>query len=464
MNVTWDNEPPVADAGPDKTADEGEIVTLDASNSSDPDDGIAAYLWTQTDGVSVTLPDKRAIQPTFAAPDVGPGGDSLLFSLAVTDHHGLQSSDSCIVNVTWDNEPPVADAGPDQTADEGAIVTLDAFGSSDPDDGIAAYFWTQTNGPRISLSDPRVMQPSFAAPQTDIDDTDLTFLLTIEDNLGLRDTDEVRITVSDSGDEALTPSSDEEDEAETEEACLDCPCSGHTCFLGAAASGSSFEKKANFCILFCCVAILMIFFRKKEKKMKRMLIITAFMLTANIMMIPTAIHAQENSFYMGFHGGYASENLDTQALGEKFATPVNLSFDNSWGIQLRGGTVINEYLSAEVMAEYISPFEDGQGDKNVEVEVINVGVNCKAGWPISRHFRPYVTVGAGLMNSREEIRCRDQICKNDEWGMSLRAGIGAEMFISPAVSVSAEGAHLLGLGNTEDMRYTLISLGVNYYF
>lgn len=94
------NDPPTADAGSDQTVDEGATVTLDGSNSSDPDDGIASYQWTQTGGTSVTLSDATASQPTFTTPDVGPEGESLTFELTVTDKGGLLSTDSCVVNVT----------------------------------------------------------------------------------------------------------------------------------------------------------------------------------------------------------------------------------------------------------------------------------------------------------------------------------------------------------------------------
>jgi hypothetical protein len=81
--------PPIANAGPDQTVNEGAMVMLDGSNSSDPDDGIASYLWVQTAGPQVTLTSTTAVQPTFIAPNVGPNGSSLTFQLTVTDNGGL---------------------------------------------------------------------------------------------------------------------------------------------------------------------------------------------------------------------------------------------------------------------------------------------------------------------------------------------------------------------------------------
>jgi hypothetical protein len=93
-------EPPIADAGPDQTVNKLDTVTLDGSNSTDPDHDIATYLWQQTGGISVTLSDATAVQPTFTGPDVEPDGASLTFQLTVTDTIGLDSTDTCIVNVT----------------------------------------------------------------------------------------------------------------------------------------------------------------------------------------------------------------------------------------------------------------------------------------------------------------------------------------------------------------------------
>ena len=195
-------QPPITDAGPDQTVDEGDTVTLDGSNSTDPDDGIFSYLWEQIGGSSVTLSDTTDAEPTFTALEVGENGESLTFELTITDNGGLKTTDTCIVNVidsTGVNQPPTADAGTDQTVDEGDTVTLDATGSSDPGDGIASYLWKQTGGTPVTLSDTTYTMPTFVTPPVDITGTTLTFQLTVTDNGDLENSDEVSVTIDDNG-------------------------------------------------------------------------------------------------------------------------------------------------------------------------------------------------------------------------------------------------------------------------
>ena len=82
------------------------IVTLNGSNSTDPDGSIASYQWSQTAGTPVTLSDATSAMPSFTAPDVNENGETLGFLLTVTDNGGLQATDPCIVNVSWVYDPP----------------------------------------------------------------------------------------------------------------------------------------------------------------------------------------------------------------------------------------------------------------------------------------------------------------------------------------------------------------------
>jgi hypothetical protein len=97
---------PVADAGSDQNEYERNTVTLDASNSFDPDNMIASYFWEQQPGGSpVILSDSTVVKPTFTAPDVGLGGETLVFKVTVTDVDGLESADTTKVDVSNDDCP-----------------------------------------------------------------------------------------------------------------------------------------------------------------------------------------------------------------------------------------------------------------------------------------------------------------------------------------------------------------------
>ena len=62
------NTAPNANAGADQNVNEGALVRLDGSNSSDPDGTIGTFVWTQTAGPVVALSNAAAPQPTVTAP------------------------------------------------------------------------------------------------------------------------------------------------------------------------------------------------------------------------------------------------------------------------------------------------------------------------------------------------------------------------------------------------------------
>jgi hypothetical protein len=186
---TWHiitNSPPVAHIGPDQTVAEKALVTLDASNSTDPDNDIISYAWEQTGGKQVVLSNPNAVTTTFLAPDVDLSGDALTFKLTVADASGLTSIATCIVNITGINDPPTAVAGPDQTVPEGTSVTLDGSGSIDWDDGIAQYEWKQFSGPAVVLTNANTVMATFMTPDVGPGGAALTFELTVTDKGGLK--------------------------------------------------------------------------------------------------------------------------------------------------------------------------------------------------------------------------------------------------------------------------------------
>jgi PKD repeat protein len=96
------DEPPVANAGLDQTADEGSVITFDASNSTDPDGSIVLYEWDVNGDdiydVSSALP---IIEYTYEDDFTG------TLNLRVTDDEGLTSIDEALVTVN-NVEPAVS--------------------------------------------------------------------------------------------------------------------------------------------------------------------------------------------------------------------------------------------------------------------------------------------------------------------------------------------------------------------
>ena len=93
------NTAPNAVAGMNQTVSEGASVTLDGSQSNDPDGDTLSFAWSQTGGSSVALQGANTATATFTAPNVS--SDTLLqFRLDVGDPGGLGGSATVNVTVT----------------------------------------------------------------------------------------------------------------------------------------------------------------------------------------------------------------------------------------------------------------------------------------------------------------------------------------------------------------------------
>ena len=200
--------PPVANAGSDLIVNEGSTISLNASESIDPDGIILSYIWKQNPHPLITLGDAETKIWTFTAPSVS-SDTTFTFELTVSDNNGLTATDSTNVLVrdvsisnnsfSSSNNAPIANAGPDLEINENMSLTLSGSASSDPDIGDSLnYSWKQTAGnPVVDTSagvDKEVL--TFTSPSVSMD-TMYTFELTVRDKQGITDTDVMNMLVRD---------------------------------------------------------------------------------------------------------------------------------------------------------------------------------------------------------------------------------------------------------------------------
>jgi hypothetical protein len=131
------NQPPVANAGADqKITLPKDSVVLNGSASVDPDGKINGWAWTKISGPASSTIANAAMAITVVK-NLTAG--IYQFELKVTDDKGMSSKDTVqviLVNPTV-NQPPVANAGSDQTIKLPAdSVLLDGTKSVDPDNNI----------------------------------------------------------------------------------------------------------------------------------------------------------------------------------------------------------------------------------------------------------------------------------------------------------------------------------------
>lgn len=154
--ITVNNAPPVAEAGPDQTINEGDAATFNGSATTDPDDAPATltYRWDFGDGSPIAT--GVSVNHTFQN---GPANYTV--TLTVTDSDGATDTDT--LQVTVNNVAPAANAGPDQTVNEGDTVTFNGSGSDAGGDGLTFEWDFDYDGSNFTV-DATDQNPSITFP------------------------------------------------------------------------------------------------------------------------------------------------------------------------------------------------------------------------------------------------------------------------------------------------------------
>lgn len=186
------NLPPVPNAGPDRT------ITLPVNSvrfeatATDPDGSISSIQWTKVSGPSSgTIENPGGLWTNIINLTQG----TYVFRLRVVDNGGAQGIDEVTVTVNGStaNQPPVANAGPDQsiTLPQNS-VQLNGSGS-DPDGSVTSFSWTKVSGP----SGGTISSPSSASTQVSgLNQGTYVFRLSVTDNNNAVRSDDVNVVVS----------------------------------------------------------------------------------------------------------------------------------------------------------------------------------------------------------------------------------------------------------------------------
>ena len=135
---------PIPDLGDDLIVSSGcEVsVSLDASDSSDPDDSNINFQWTSLDGLSENLSSSNEPISSFSFPSIS--SDQVYhFAVTVDDNENFITD---TISVTYlENSSPIANAGEDFATCE-AYFTISANNSYDEDWNGLSYSWSLLNG------------------------------------------------------------------------------------------------------------------------------------------------------------------------------------------------------------------------------------------------------------------------------------------------------------------------------
>lgn len=189
---------PTANAGPNQVITlPRNYITLYGNQSTDDHDNLS-YEWSlspESKGKVVEMQGVRTQTLQLSAMQEG----DYTFELTVTDSSGQQNTAQVTVIVQPENnQPPVADAGPDKELTLPVDHTTLDGGKSTDDQKITTYHWKKTKGPEgVKLDNAETV----VATVTGLQEGEYIFMLTVTDERNLENSDTVSVIVREENDQ-----------------------------------------------------------------------------------------------------------------------------------------------------------------------------------------------------------------------------------------------------------------------
>ncbi len=188
VNPLPNNIPPVAYAGVDQSIVTPPTTASLEATATDSDGTVSLSVWTQVSGPNTaTIVSENSLKTLVS--NLIPG--TYIFRVSATDDRGATAVDEMTLDVST-NKPPVAFAG-----DSKELISPDSNiqlngGGTDSDGTIVLYEWTQVSGSAAGISG--TDQPTLTVSGL-VNSGAYVFRLTVTDNNGATNSDEVQIDV-----------------------------------------------------------------------------------------------------------------------------------------------------------------------------------------------------------------------------------------------------------------------------
>jgi opacity protein-like surface antigen len=212
--------------------------------------------------------------------------------------------------------------------------------------------------------------------------------------------------------------------------------------------------------------------------MKKLSILTVLVMVLCFSTSSYGADAAGRTFYIGIGGSYASEAFDLDEVEddlEAIASDSDLDYDDTWGLNLKVGYHVNNWLSLEFDFDYLSEFEADEGldvlgvpvDLDVESDVITYMAMFKFTC-VLEPLKPFIVAGGGIMDADVDAKASalgvSASASESETDTCAKLGLGVDFFVTKSVSIGLEGSYVRGFGDVDAIGYYNLTLGLGYHF